>query len=107
MLELKEDTNLRDPVFKGCTRPAMLFGVPLVPLAGVGLMVILISVWTKIFFSVILGPIILVMRYIAQKDDQQFRLLSLRLLFRLFHYNRNRLFWQASVYSPVLFKRRK
>lgn len=107
MLKLREGTNLRDPVFKGCTRPAMLFGVPLVPLAGIGLMVILISVWTTIFFSIVLGPIILVMRAIAQKDDQQFRLLSLRLLFRLFHYNRNRHFWRASVYSPLLFKRRK
>lgn len=107
MLELREINSLRDPIFKGCTRPAMLFGVPLVPLAGIGLMVILISVWTTIFFSIILGPIVLVMRSIAQKDDQQFRLLSLRLLFRLFHYNHNRLFWQASVYSPFVFKKRK
>ncbi len=36
---------LRDPVFKGCTRPAMLWGVPLVPLLGVGGGMLVPAVW--------------------------------------------------------------
>lgn len=102
-----DDNNTRDPLFKGCTRPAMLLGVPIVPLASVGIVIILISVWTTIFFIVMLIPVILIMRQIARSDDQQFRLLGLKLLFRGVHYNHNRTFWQASVYSPVMFKKRK
>ena len=36
-----EEFDPRDPLFKGCTRPAMMFGVPLVPLAAVSVVVIL------------------------------------------------------------------
>jgi type IV secretion system protein VirB3 len=102
-----EEFDPRDPLFKGCTRPAMMFGVPLVPLAAVSVVVILISVWTTIFFATTLIPIILVMRQIAKSDDQQFRLLGLKLLFRAVNYNHNAKFWQASAYSPFAFKKRK
>jgi type IV secretion system protein VirB3 len=102
-----DDFDPRDPLFKGCTRPAMMFGVPLVPLASVSVVVILLSVWTTIFFAATLVPIILTMRQIAKSDDQQFRLLGLKLLFRGINYNHNAKFWKASVYSPLAFKKRK
>jgi type IV secretion system protein VirB3 len=102
-----EEFDPRDPLFKGCTRPAMMFGVPLVPLAAVSVVVILISVWTTIFFAATLIPLILVMRQIAKSDDQQFRLLGLKLLFRAVNYNHNAKFWKASAYSPFAFKKRK
>lgn len=102
-----ENFDHRDPLFKGCTRPAMVFGVPLVPLAAVAVVVILISVWTTIFFSVTLIPIILVMRQITKSDDQQFRLLWLKAVFRIMNPNRNAKFWKASTYSPISFQKRK
>lgn len=102
-----EEFDPRDPLFKGCTRPAMIFGVPLVPLAAVSVVVILVSVWTTIFFAATLVPIILTMRQIAKSDDQQFRLLGLKLLFRGVNYNHNARFWKASAYSPFAFKKRK
>lgn len=102
-----EDFDPRDPLFKGCTRPAMMFGVPLVPLAVVSGVIVLLSVWTTIFLSVTLIPVILVMRQIAKTDDQQFRLLGLKLLFRLVNYNHNEKFWKASAYSPFAFQKRK
>ena len=101
-----ENIDLRDPLFKGCTRPAMLFGIPLVPLAIVSGMVILVSIWTTIFVSTLLVPLLLIMRHIAKSDDQQFRLLGLKFLFRTINYNHNRKFWKASVYSPFVFKKR-
>ena len=107
MSTLREDVDPRDPLFKGCTRPAMLLGVPLVPLAIVSVVVILLSIWTTIFFSALLIPLILTMRQIAKSDDQQFRLLGLKVLFRGIHYNYNGKFWAASVYSPFAFKKRK
>ena len=106
MPELLEDP--RDPLFKGCTRPAMMFGVPLVPLAAVTAVVVLVSVWTTVLCVVVLFPVIPVMRYIASKDDQQFRLLGLKMRFRFTSFfNRNTRFWKASAYSPLQFKRRK
>ena len=107
MAVFTDNNDPRDPLFKGCTRPAMLLGVPIVPLASVGIIIILISVWTTIFFATILIPVIPIMRQIARSDDQQFRLLGLKLLFRGIHYNHNRTFWKASVYSPLSFKKRK
>lgn len=102
-----ENFDPRDPLFKGCTRPAMVFGVPLVPLAAVSVVVILISVWTTIFFSATLVPIVLVMRQITKTDDQQFRLLWLKAVFRVMNPNRNAKFWKASAYSPFSFQKRK
>lgn len=96
-----------DPLFKGCTRPAIVFGVPLVPLGIVVGVVILLSVWIKFFLSFSLIPIILGMRMIAKTDDQQFRLLGLKLWCRFIpNYNKNKQFWQASAYSPLVFKKR-
>ena len=97
----------QDTVFKGCTRPAMMFGVPIVPLAVVGMVVILVAVWTTVLLVILMVPIIFVMRLIVQNDDQQFRLLSLRALFRVIHRNRNASFWKSSAYSPLQFERRK
>lgn len=102
-----QHTELRDPLFKGCTRPAMIFGVPLVPIAAVSAIVVLISVWTSILVVLALIPIVLIMRQIAKADDQQFRLLGLRLLFRGVAFNHNRHFWRASTYSPFAFTKRK
>jgi len=107
MSALMDDFDPRDPLFKGCTRPAMMCGVPLVPLAVVSAVVILISVWTTIFLSLLLVPIILVMRAISATDDQQFRLLGLKLVFRVVNYNHNHRFWKASAYSPFAFQKRK
>jgi type IV secretory pathway VirB3-like protein len=102
-----EEFDPRDPLFKGCTRPAMYLGVPLVPLVIVTVTVILLSVWTTLFVALTLIPLVLVMRQIVKEDDQQFRLLGLKLLFRFVHYNHNAKFWRASTYSPIAFKKRK
>lgn len=103
-----EPQDPRDPLFKGYTRPAMMFGVPVVPLAIVAGVFILLAIWTKIFVAALLIPIVMVMRLVAKKDDQQFRLLGLKMLFRLVNFNHNGRFWnKASTYSPLSFKKRK
>lgn len=95
-----------DPLFKGCTRPAMFLGVPLVPLLIAGVIILLLSLWVTIFLIILLLPMILVMRWIVKSDDQQFRLLELKCLFRLVNRNYNDSFWQASTYAPLQFKKR-
>ncbi len=96
-----------DPLFKGCTRPAMVFGVPILPFVIVTGGVVLLAAWTTIFLIIFLPVAILVMRQITKTDDQMFRLLGLKMRFRLFNYNHNGRFWKASAYSPVAFKKRK
>lgn len=95
----------RDPLFKGCTRPAMQFGVPLKPLILVTFPIILISIYTTLLALVALVPVVLVMREIAKTDDQQFRLLGQKIKYRA--NNRNRRFWKSSTYSPVDYRRAK
>jgi type IV secretion system protein VirB3 len=96
----------RDSLFKGATRPPMLFGVPLVPLLVVGGVVLLLSMWISLFLGLALPPLFFLMKYIAKTDDRQFHLLWLRFYFRVFHFNYTRRFWGASVYSPFSFFRR-
>jgi type IV secretion system protein VirB3 len=95
-----------DPLFKGATRPAMVLGVPLMPLIFVGGSVLMLSMWTTIFVLAALPPIVFVMRQVAKVDDRQFHLLWLKFQFRVLHPNRNRRFWRASSYSPSFFRRR-
>ncbi|ACB28246.1 type IV secretion system protein VirB3 [Methylobacterium radiotolerans] len=100
-------TYTKDPLFKGCTRPAMIMGVPVVPFVIVGGGLMLVTIWTSIFCIVLVPVAIMVMRHITKSDDQQFRLLGLKIFFRLINYNRNGSFWQSSAWSPVAFKKRK
>ena len=71
-----------DPVFKGLTRPAMLFGVPLYPLFTVGSLVLLVSVWTTYWLLLSLIPIMVVMKFLAKEDDFVFNLLFQSLKFK-------------------------
>ena len=38
--------GFRDPIFKGCTRPAMLGGVPTIPLILICGLTLLCAVWS-------------------------------------------------------------
>ncbi|MBD4129969.1 Type IV secretion system protein PtlB [Xanthomonas citri pv. citri] len=67
-------TYTKDPLFKGCTRPAMIMGVPVVPFVIVGGSLMLVTIWTSIFCIVLVPVAIMVMRHITKSDDQQFRL---------------------------------
>lgn len=96
-----------DPIFKGCTRPAMLWGIPLMPCVGTFLFFILLTVWFSWLFLIPLPAVLFGMRKVVRTDDQAFRLHGLRLQFRLIHFNRNGRFWKASAYSPIPFAKRK
>lgn len=96
--------ELRDPLFKGCTRPVLVMGVPLAPLVlTVGFFVI-ISVWTNFFFLFLCVPILMVMRAMVEKDNQQFRLAGIGLAHRAF--NKTHQLWGTTTYSPIAFKKR-
>src|ERR1700722_10284977 len=94
---------LRDPVFKGCTRPAMLWGVPLVPFLMVGGGMLIPGIWA-LLASPPLGvgllflmiPVFVAMRVITRRDDHRLAQYALRL--RLVFSQRNRRFWGSHAY---------
>ncbi|WP_269845031.1 type IV secretion system protein VirB3 [Wohlfahrtiimonas populi] len=96
----------RDSLFKGCTRPPMIFGVPMGPFAAVLAGFILIATWTNILFMLGIIPIYFVMRVLTKKDDQQFRLLFLKIFFCMPGL-KNRHFWKAFTSSPISFQKKK
>lgn len=74
----------KNVVFRGCTRPAMFFGVPLMPFfIGAGGCLLLAMYAGNMFLLLLIPPVIFVMRMMAKRDEMIFRLLGLRWLFRL------------------------
>ena len=102
---------LKDPVFKGCTRPAMLWGVPLVSALMVGGGMLIPAIWALLAsppvgvgILLLMIPVFVAMRAITRNDDQRLAQLTLRL--RIGLGQRNRRFWGAHAYVPVRLKRR-
>lgn len=72
----------KDALFRGCTRPAMVLGVPYVPFligAGTPLLMAMYFTW---WFLLLIPLVIFIMRMMAKKDEMIFRLIGLNLVFR-------------------------
>jgi type IV secretion system protein VirB3 len=102
---------LKDPVFKGATRPAMIWGVPLVAFLMVGGGMLIPAIWAllasppfgvAILFLMI--PVFVMMRVITRHDDQ--RLAQYLLRGRMVLRQGNRRLWGGHAYVPVRLKRR-
>lgn len=102
---------LKDPVFKGCTRSATLWGVPLVPVLMIGGGMLVPAIWAllaspplgvAILFLMI--PVFVAMRIITRHDDQRLAQYALRL--RTVLRQGNRRYWGAHAYVPVRLKKR-
>lgn len=108
-----ERNGFSDPFFKGCTRPAMFMGVPMIPfllvtgttmVAGVWL-VFLFSAYFALALSFVYAPVLLWMRDISKKDDQRLRQMMLRARLRM-RLRAIRSAWGAVSYSPTRYKKR-
>ena len=99
-----------EAIYKGATRPAMKFGVPLVPLvamSGTGMLVtmwggVLFSWWVGVGVAAMAAPVLAWMRFVTRKDDQRFRQWFVASRLRL--HDRNRRFWHARSYAPTLYR---
>lgn len=104
---------MEDPLFKGCTRPPMLLGIPMVPFVLLtGLFVLLsmylftlVSPLLALFLLLIYLPICFWMRLVTQRDDQRLLQLILRLRLRLRMRPVQRR-WGAVTYSPHSYRRK-
>ena len=101
---------LREAIYKGATRPAMKFGVPLVPLVvllGCSLLAVvwagfLLSWWVAAVVLVAALPIVAWMRLVTARDDQRLRQMFIACKLR-FH-DRNRRLWRARSYAPNVYR---
>jgi type IV secretion system protein VirB3 len=97
-----------EAIYKGATRPAMKFGIPLVPLVilfGGGMLLImwggtLVGWWVPAAVLASFVPALAWMRFVTARDDQRFRQIFIAAKLRL--HDRNRRFWHARSYSPTL-----
>jgi len=85
----------------------MKFGVPYIPLLVVSGFILWSITWTSILVVLLLPVVIGCMGLVTRVDDQQYRLLGLRLYCRLVQFNSNQRFWEASTYSPLNFEKRR
>jgi len=104
--------DLRDPIFKGCTRPAMKMGVPLTPLVAVVGLALLLSLWgiyivgglAPVVVLAVVIPVIMTMRGITRQDDQ--RLAQMILFAQMRSTNGSHQNWGVMSYAPVRYKKR-
>lgn len=104
--------HMSDLIFKGCTRPTMMWGVPLMPLMVASFPLVIGGFWGLwlytpagiISFAMIL-PIFFTMKLISKTDDQRLTQHLLRLRMSIRH--RNTHFWGAKSYAPIAYKKRK
>lgn len=89
----------RNVLFRGCTRPAMFLGVPYVPFFLVAGGCLLLTFYINMFCLLLIPPAMFVMRQMARRDEMIFRLLGLRLQFRVKARNRQR-HARMWVFSP-------
>lgn len=104
---------MRDTIFKGATRPAMMAGVPIIPFILVVGLDFILAMWSMLLFGlfpsfVILTVglvLILLLRYISSQDDQRLNQYLLR--FRDIGFRKNAHHWAAHSMSPIDFTKRK
>jgi type IV secretion system protein VirB3 len=98
---------MREPIYKGATRPALLFGVPLVPAVLVGGLGCLLVAYALAFSGnpfialAVLVPVVVLwiaMLVVTRKDDQ--RLMQHLLRIRMRQSSLSRSVWRAISYAP-------
>ena len=96
---------MREPIYKGATRPAMKWGVPMMALVAVFMPTIVLGAWGAILITWLIAPAVVIvilplyawMRWVTYNDDQ--RLLQMILNIKLVFANPNRRMWKARSYS--------
>jgi type IV secretion system protein VirB3 len=100
----------QEAIYKGATRPAMKFGIPLVPLVVLFGGAMLLMVWGGLLITwwIAAGVVAAVipalgwMRFVTNRDDQRFRQLFVATRLRM--HDRNRPLWRSRSYTPTTYR---
>lgn len=94
------------PLFKGATRPACIWGIPIMPFCGCVGAFVLLAFWFWLPLLAVCPAALVVMHQIARDDDQRFRQLFLR--FRVWIGCGNRALWgSVASLAPVSYRKPK
>ncbi|WP_108653156.1 VirB3 family type IV secretion system protein [Dongshaea marina] len=99
-----------DPVFKACTRPALLFGVPMKPFLVISALILIITFYSNFLFetglwTMLLLPVVYGWLWVLCKfDDCMLDLLLLKCRMRVRNRNIN-FYGGRAVYAPIRFER--
>ncbi|EOC6529125.1 VirB4 family type IV secretion/conjugal transfer ATPase [Campylobacter jejuni] len=95
----------KSPLFKGLTRPPMIFGVPIAPLFVVLGGIFLLAFYTQNIFLIVFAiPAFLIMKAMTKRDDFIFRLLFLKM--RFFSNPASAKYYKAKTYSPISYRQK-
>lgn len=98
---------LRDPIFKGATRPAMVMGVPIVPFVVVGGSHVVLGMWALNFggffwlFAIMSAALIELLALRALSAFDEHKLDQLILHARWLAHRRNKRTWGAHSMNPL------
>jgi type IV secretory pathway VirB3-like protein len=106
----------RDPLFKGLTRKAMIFGVPMFPLfCVIAVLLMTAAIWSAVshkatgyvFAIVTAFPIVGIMRLMVKHDEDKFKLIGMWITSRM--KEKNFRHWKAVSYGTfdASFRKRK
>lgn len=87
------------PLFKACTRPPMLMGVPIRALVFVVGFVLLLAISFSFFFLLLIPVAILIMREVTKRDDKQFTIIAVWAKTKLLYPSNLKKKWNATSYS--------
>ncbi|ECL0254328.1 type IV secretion system protein VirB4, partial [Campylobacter coli] len=88
----------KNPLFKGLTRPPMIFGVPMTPFVIAMGSIILVAFYSQNIFLVGFSiPVFFIMKAMTKKDDFIFRLMFLKM--RFFSNPASKNYYKAKTYS--------
>ncbi len=95
----------KDVLFRGCTRPPTIIGVPYIPfLIGAGVP-LLLAMYVSLYILLTIPFVIIVMRLMAKKDEMIFRLIGLNLVFRFLPRNQA-LYGSSWVFGPSGYRKK-
>lgn len=87
-------------VYKALTRPAMVFGVPIIPFFLACAFIALLGLYVNLALLILIVPTIFVMKEISKRDDFIFRLLFLKMSF-LSNFGSKKFFGNQKTYSAT------
>ena len=103
---------MRDPIFKGATRPVMWLGVPQMALLALMLFTVLFAMWSFILINGFVGFVVLLASIfiyailrIMSADDPHKLLQRGKQLETWYHSRRNKQHWGAHSAAPFEYKR--
>jgi len=91
------------PLFKGMTRPAMLFGVPITALIVVLGVILLVALWSNPLYFLLAIPVVLIMRFVASYDDFMYSILAHGL--KCITPSANKKYYGAKTYTALPLRR--